>query len=142
MTNKQKVINRDVNASTRAALAVRLRAKKMTFEAIAHECGYASPGACRNAIQREMERVVVGNVEELRREELAMLDQLHTKCWDRMEAGGYEKSMLFAVDRLIAISERRSKLMGLDQVRSDNIAMNQVVIREVPAGYLGEVKSD
>jgi hypothetical protein len=139
--NKQVVINRDANAATRTTLAVQLRAQKLTFDEIAKRCGYASPGACRNAIQRELSRTVVENVEELRREECAMLDQLHMQCWERMIDSGYEKSMLFAVDRLIAISERRSRLMGLDVPTNQEVTGNVVVIREVPSGYLG-VKSE
>lgn len=140
--DKQKVINRDANAATRATLAVQLRAQKLTFDDIAKRCGYASPGACRNAIQRELSRTVVENVEELRREECAMLDWLHAKCCERLEDENYAKSMLFAVDRITAISERRCKLMGLDTLTNQEVVGNVVVIREVPAGYLGEVKSE
>lgn len=139
--NKQVVINRDANAATRATLAVQLRAQKLTFDEIAKRCGYASPGACRNAIQRELSRTVVENVEELRREECAMLDQLHAICWERLIDPAYAKSMLFAADRLATISERRSKLMGLDQSTNQDVGGNVVVIREMPIGYL-EVKSE
>lgn len=136
--NKQGVINRDANAATRAALAVHLRAQRLTFDEIAHRAGYASPGAARNAIQRELQRIVVEDVDELRREEVAMLDELHAECWQRLKDETYGKSKLFAVDRILAISERRSKLMGLDKASGDVMAQ-QVVIREVPLGLLPEV---
>ena len=44
--------------------------------------------------------------------------------------------MLFAVDRINAIKERRAKLMGLDQSAKEAAIGNVVVIREVPQGLL------
>ena len=81
-------------------------------------------------------------VEELRREELAMLDQLQQECFKRMMDQQWNKSMLFAVDRILAISERRSKLMGLDTPVDSAVFANQIVVREVPVGLLSEVKSE
>jgi hypothetical protein len=153
--NKQGVIiNRDVNAAERAQHAVRLRAQRLTFDEIAHKAGYASPGAARNAIQRELQRTMTTNVDELRREELDMLNRLHASIWPMAvlevasfdsatkeptavdEKGKKKQPNLFAVDRIVAISERRSKLMGLDQSAKEAAIGNVVVIREVPAGLL------
>lgn len=132
---------RDVNAGVRAAQAITMRARKLPLQQIANECGYASPGAAYNAIQRELQRTVVENVDELRREESLILDQLHARC---MEAAmdKSNRGFLFAVDRVIAVRERFAKLYGLDAAKDGNIAAAQVVIREIPAGYLGEVKSE
>jgi hypothetical protein len=44
---------------------------------------------------------------------------------------------MFAVDRIIAIKDRRAKLMGLD-MKPDDVIAAQVVVRGMPAGYLGE----
>lgn len=120
--SKQRVVNRDANAANRVALAVQLRAQRLTYEAIAQQCGYKSIGACRDAIMRELDRRIVKNVDELRREELDMLDQLHCAVWplavpgpDAVDSKGRKKQpYLEAVDRVLAISERRSKLLGLD----------------------------
>jgi len=48
------------------------------------------------------------------------------------------KGRLFAVDRLLAIAERKARLMGLDVPTNTNINAQQVVIREVPPNYLGQ----
>lgn len=157
---KQGVQNRDANAANRAALAVSLRARKLTYEQIARQCGYGSAAACYNAVQRELQRTVNQNVDELRREELDILNRLHAAIWplavceigcypdglakdDEEEDGGEKKKKrkgpsLYAVDRVLAISERRAKLMGLDVLRESNVAANLVVVREVPNSYLGE----
>ena len=127
--------NRDVNAANRCTLAIKLRAMKMTYEAIAAQCGYANASSARKAVMRELDRCVIKNVEDLRTEELDSLEQLELVCWKRLQDKDYSKSMLFAVDRIIAIKERRAKLMGLD-TKIEDTPMPQVVIEEVPYGYL------
>ena len=127
---------RDANATQRVSLAVKLRTQKIKYSEIAAQCGYGSAQAAHKAVQREMQRIVVVNVEELRREELNFLDDLQQKCYKKLLGKDDEakKGMLWAVDRLIAISERRSKLMGLD-VRPDETMGPQIIIEEVPMGY-------
>ena len=110
----QEVQRRDLNAAQRVALALKLRAARMTYEEIAQKCGYENRGTAWRAVQRELQRNISANVEEMRREELAMLDQLQAECYTRMKDKTHEKQMLFAVDRLLQISERRAKLLGLD----------------------------
>lgn len=128
---------RDVNAAQRANLALKLRASKVKYVDIARQCGYASPGAAHRAVQRELDRTVVTNVEELRKEELDSLERLELECWKRLADKSYEKSMLFAVDRILAIKERRARLLGLDIPTDSNVIGAQIIVQEVPAGYLG-----
>jgi hypothetical protein len=124
-------------------LALQLRAKKLTYEEIAAQCGFADRSSCYRAVQRELERRVVTNVDHLRRQEGDMLDQLHVVCWE-MAMDRSNKGRLFAVDRVLAISERRSKLLGMDVPVKEAVNSNVVVVREIPNQYLGiseEVKS-
>jgi hypothetical protein len=131
-SKNQQVKNRDVNAAVRASLAVKLRASKVGYEQIAKQCGYGSAGAAHNAIQRELKRNIVANVEEMRREELASLETLELECWKRLTDKEFTKPMLFAVDRIVAIKERRAKLMGLD-VKPDAIPDGLTIIRKYAA---------
>lgn len=147
----QRVPNRDINAGNRVVAALALRAQKLTYEEIAQRTGYGSPSSCRKAVIREMDRCVVRNVGALRDEELFILDSLHAAVWPLVFPNDSEqdedeeeparkkakpKVNLFAVDRLLAISEARRKLMGLD-IPVDQAQMNNItVIREVPQGYL------
>jgi hypothetical protein len=149
MARKQGVVNRDVNATQRARLAVEQRAQRLTYQQIANNVGYGTPGACRDAIMRELDRCIVKDVEALRTQELDMLDRLHAAVWplavpdgdeEEEEDEGKEKKRvrkkrvnLFAVDRVIAISERRSRLLGLDVTPNSNIAAAQIIIREYAA---------
>lgn len=132
-----KTTTRDVNAGQRAALAVKLRASKMTYDQIARQCGYADKQTAHKAVQRELQRVVVANVEELRQEEVNTLDVMQSECM-RLFLDRENKGRLFAADRLLAIMERRARLLGLDLKTDNAIAAAQVIIRETPAGYFGE----
>lgn len=143
--DNQRVPNRDINAAQRAVHALALRAQKLTYEEIASKTGYGSASACRKAVMREMDRCVVKNVEALRAEELFILDSLHAAVWrsvfpETEETGEDDeeeqakkkrkpKLNLFAVDRLLAISEARRELMGLD-AKPDAIPDGTTIIRE------------
>lgn len=130
---------RDVNAAQRAQLALQLRAQRIGYDEIARRCGFASRGAAHNAVMRELGRVVSPDVERVRKEEAHSLDVLEAKCWERLDSEDHEKAMLFAVDRILQIKERRAKLLGLDTPVRDAANANLLVIREVPAGLLPQV---
>jgi AraC-like DNA-binding protein len=133
-TKERRPPPRDINAAQRAAVALQLRAQKLPYEEIARRCGYASRSAAYRAIQREMDRTIVANVEQLRQEEMLLLDQLQAEVY-ALAFDRENRSRLFAIDRLLQISDRRCRLMGLDR-SPDDAQFGQVVIREVPAGYL------
>ena len=133
---QQQAPTRDPNASQRAALAISLRSQKLTYEEIAARAGYASAGAAHKAIMREVNRTITLNVEELRRQEAESLDELERRCWERLQDSEHNKYMLYAVDRILAIKERRAKLMGLDQTPDAANNLNVVVVRETPPNYL------
>ena len=78
----QGIQKRDVNATHRAVQAVQLRAQKVGYQEIAQRCGYGSAGAAHKAVMRELQRIVVSNVEELRREESTLLDTMHSEVAD------------------------------------------------------------
>lgn len=137
-SNTQEVIHPDMNAAVRAALGFKLRYEEYkTWEEVAAGAGYASRGAARNAVKREAERHVSHDISEIRHEELYRLNQLQKKCYTAAtdkENDGWT----WAVDRYVALSKRKSELMGLDiQVKSDS-PTNQIIIREVPIGLLPE----
>ncbi len=127
----QGIQKRDVNATNRAVQAVQLRAQKIGYVEIAQRCGYGSAGAAHKAVMRELQRIVVTNVEELRREESALLDTLHNEVW-HLAMDKKNKWRLNAVDRMLAISEARRRLFGLD-AKNDDIMAGVTVIREYGA---------
>src|SRR5260221_82032 len=94
----------------------------------------------RKAILRELDRCVVKNVDELRIQELSMLNQMHSECW-QLFMDKSNKARLFAADRLLSLSEARRKLMGLDQTPDGVLNAGMVVVREAPPGLLGPSQS-
>jgi len=152
--NTRGTTSRDVNAAFRALQAVKLRIQqKLTYEEIAMQCGYGSRGACHHAVQRELDRCIVSNVEELRKEEQALLNDLQATLFpyilefpeddesdededdEKKKKKALPKPNLFVIDRLLAIQRSRRELMGIDA--DDRTATaNMVIIREVPMGLL------
>lgn len=129
-------ITRDVNAAQRARVAMQLRSQRLSWDEVATRAGFATRGAAHNAVQRELSRVVTHDVTVLRDEESASLDQMEVECWTLfLDKKNYYR--LYAADRILAIKERRAKLMGLDTPVDAAVNANVVVVREVPAGFLG-----
>jgi AraC-like DNA-binding protein len=139
----QGVPRRDVLAAERVAMAIDLFKQRLTYEEIANRCGYGDRSAARKAIQREMQRRIVPNIDEYRQHELLILDKIHQKVWqvafETENDEGEAKTNLWAVDRLLELSKDRRKLLNLD-IKPEDINASQVVIREVPIGLLPVVK--
>jgi hypothetical protein len=131
---------RDANAAQRAAMAVKLRSMKMTYDEISKQCGYSSAQSAHKAVQRELERVVVENIEELRKEEMESLQSLELECWKIFYDKNKDKSRLFAVDRILTIKERRAKLMMLDR-RPEEEVMAQDYKKEIVLTHVVEANN-
>jgi hypothetical protein len=128
---------RDVNAAQRAILALKLRSQRLTYSEIASRCGYGSAQAAQRAIARELDRCIVAQVDILRREEQAMLDQLHAKVWQRAIGEEDGRPDLAAVDRILKIAEARRALFGLNAKANEGIPPAEVIIRQYDATIEG-----
>ena len=131
----QGVQRRDLNAAERVSLALKLRAGGLTYDQVAVQAGYDSRGSAYKAIQRELQRNLSEDVEHMRREELHMLNQLHAEMW-LLAMDRKNQYRTYAVDRVLTISERRCRLMGLDMPVGNDISGPQIIIQEIPIGYL------
>ncbi|MBK5937161.1 helix-turn-helix domain-containing protein [Halorhodospira halophila] len=100
-----------INSAHRKAQALELRQSGMTYAAIGGELGISNAQAYRlvSAALREIREQAREEAEQLRDLEAARLDQLQHALWDKALGGD-----LRAIDRLLRISERRAKLLGLD----------------------------
>ncbi len=136
-------ITRDVNAVERVQLALQLRKQRLSYQAIADRCGYGSAQAAHKAVMREMQRCVSEKVEDYRKQELDILDEIHQKVWieafEKKDKDGNTTTNLWAVDRLLELSRDRRKLLNLD-VQPEEVARARAVVREVPSGYFGPPK--
>lgn len=141
---KSEHVARDVNAALRAEQAIKLRAQRLSYAEIARRVGFASAGACFNAIQRELARTLGSRVEDLRREEAAMYDELQQAVFplatgyrpltsalagEDLAASGADdledpdrdgaKPDINAGRLVLEISAARRKLLGLDVTKED-----------------------
>jgi len=98
-----------IATAQRRARMLELRQQGQTWEDIAAELGYASPGAASKDCVRALRQTVREPAEGLLELELQRLDRYTRAC----EALGLD---LRSIDRLIALSARRTRLLGLDAI--------------------------
>lgn len=137
---------RTIDTAERDAECARLRARDHTYQQIADATGFTSASGARFAVERALARTITEPGEELRRIELMKLDALARAAWRVLEARHYLVSqgrlirledgappleddgpVLASIDRLLKISERRSKLLGLDSpVRMEVLTIDAI----------------
>lgn len=145
-------LDEDVSAPERGEKALVLWMRGKTYQQIADEVGYTNKGTAHNAVQRELARQKLPDVEAERKRAVMLLDtllnSLYPLAFERLEmikdADGnpkqdkdgndrYERKKpdLFAVDRILAIEERRAKLLGIDTLVIPPTPTAQVLIQQV-----------
>lgn len=123
---------RTADTARRDAEACELRARGASYQQIADRLGYGDRSLAYRAVQRALTAVVVEDVEMLRTLECERLDEMTRHAWAVMADehvlvdhghvvhGPDGKPLidwrptLRAVDTLLKVSERRSRLLGLD----------------------------
>lgn len=123
---------RTADGARRDAEAAELRARGLTYQQIADEVGFPDRSNARKAVQRALADTLREPADELRQIQLAQLDRLTREALKVLErrhitvsqgrvvkddAGATiedDAPVLAAIDRLLKIAERRSKLLGLD----------------------------
>lgn len=130
---------RDINAAVQAQTALRLYLEERpTWDEIAARCGYSSRGAAHNAVQRELDRCITHDVKELRTQELYRLEQLQARCY-REAIDPKNKDWTWVTDRFVALSKRKSELMGMDKRPDEDLALQNytkkiIIAREAEGG--------
>lgn len=143
---------RRVADAARRAIALQLRAAGRTYESIANSSDehgaplYSSRQAAARAVARALAELPAESVEQLRAVEGARLDKITAELVPLLEHGrqvrcpdcgtviGREPSIPAAV-ALIRVSERRSRLHGLDH--SDELLERWLVMQQDAAEQLG-----
>lgn len=118
---------------TRQLEALRLRLAGHTFPEIAEELRYRDKSAAWKAVHRCLDRQEAEGVEHLRRLESARLDVLQRRLsieLDEIAAGSDPDGVVRIVQTLIRLSERRSRLMGLDSPVRAEVAVPNVEAAE------------
>lgn len=107
--------------------AARLRSTGHTLQDIADRLGYTDPGNAYRAIAKVFAETVTAPVEDIRRREIAVLDELEARAWLALKG----TSSLAAVDRVLKIQERRARLLGLDAPVKTHVEVTDTVTAEV-----------
>lgn len=113
-------------AREREKEAVTLRIGGASFDEIAERLGYHDKSGARKAVVRILERYAPEPLEELRRLELARLDEALAGIWSRVKDGDLE-----AVETFLRISTRRARLLGLDAPASLRIIPEGLIDAEI-----------
>jgi hypothetical protein len=107
--SESKTSVRRLEAVEKQLKALELRKAGKTFLAIAGELGYASQSGAFKAVISALHKTLQEPADELRVLEIGRIDTALAAIWPQVQGGD-----LPSVDRFIRLSERRSKLLGLD----------------------------
>lgn len=122
---------KDPSTAERDARCLELRKRGLSYRAIAAEVG-VDVATAHEAVKRSIAAIIEEPAAEVRQMELERLDSMWVAVMGVLEAKHFKVSdgrlvklndvpleddapVLAAVDRLLRIQERRSKLLGLDQ---------------------------
>jgi len=125
-----------VKAHDRHLQALELRKAGATYQAIAHQLGYASPRGAHKAVASALKATLREPADALRELELARLDCALLAIWRRVQSGDDK-----AIDRLVRIMERRAKLLGLDEPPRSKVTLTLDDIDREIARLEAEIKA-
>lgn len=141
--------------SQRDADAARYRAEGWTYQRIANEVGFANPSSAHKAVQRALKACVrdandtavhleLNSLNEMAREAWGVLQRTHVVVSQGrvVELDGValpdDAPVLAAIDRLLKIQERRSKLLGLDMPTRSTV---QVITEDSVDAAIAELEA-
>lgn len=101
-------------AREREAKVLESRLRKEPFAQIAEELGITK-GAANKAFFRALRRIPEAFAAQVRKEELESLELIEARVWREVDKPGQKATQIYqGIDRLLAIKNRRSRLLGLD----------------------------
>jgi hypothetical protein len=107
MTRRRRKPNTEV--LNKENQVVELRRQGLTWQQIADTVGYSAPMSAYDAWHRANRRIVADGIDDIRKIEQERLDIAQAAIWPEVIQGEIP-----AVNTLLKIMERRSKLLGLD----------------------------
>lgn len=138
-----------LTAAMRSAEALKMRLSRHTYDEIADRLGYSNRSAARKAVEREIAKVPREAAKELLTQELEALDALQRTVMPlvlspgTMRNGKPKAPDMWALDRVLAIMDRRARLMGLDKIGDDSgVDEFKRVLAQWAEGIAREVAAD
>ena len=108
--------------------ALRMRSLGWTYQQIADKQGVSKQTASERC-KRALAAIPAEAVDEHRRIEGERLDLLMQVAMDKVMEGG--KGVMFAIDRVLAIQDRRAKLLGLDAPTKSTVVTLDYIEAEI-----------
>ncbi|MEV0915435.1 hypothetical protein AB0I93_14340 [Streptomyces sp. NPDC049967] len=142
---------RTLSTAEREAEAARLRSRGWTYQRIADELGWSNKGDAHHAVQKVLRDTVQEAGDDLRALELTRLDALYVAATEVLEREHITVSngrivsrddgtpilddapVLQAIDRLLKIQERRSRLLGLDAPVKKDVSLTDERVAAIEA---------
>lgn len=110
----------------REAEALRLRAEQgLSYEEIARRTGYANESGARKAVARAMDRNAREPMDAAYALELSRLDALQKTVWTVLRTGT-DHLKLKAVQQALAISQHRTRILGITDGRGAEITVSDL----------------
>lgn len=116
--------------------ALELRKAGLTLDAIAKQMGLSGAPVVHGMVTRALDRIVTPVAEEYKKLELERLDALY-----RAMAPAALQGKWLAVDRCLAIMDRRAKLLGLDAPQKHAIEVVNVTIDDLDS-YIASARAE
>ncbi len=102
-------MSQELSALDKQMQALKLRRAGLGYDEIAKLVGYKSASGAFGAVRSALRKTLQEPADDLRKMELERLDVAMQAIFPMVTKGN-----LLAIDRYLKISERRSKLLGLD----------------------------
>lgn len=107
--------------------AFKLRQRGESWELIAREVGFSSPGSAQVSASKYRQSLRIHISDERKEEDLDMelsrLNTLQAAIWDNALSGDLQ-----AIDRILKIIQTRAKLVGLDVQQERSTTNNTIVV--------------
>jgi hypothetical protein len=117
---------RQLDALPKKLQALELRKAGLSYDAIAQEMGYKTKVGAYNAVMAALKKTLQEPADDLRKVEVARLDELLMTMWEKRHLPLY-------TDRIIKIMERRAKLLGLDAPDKHEVEISDVILISLDA---------
>lgn len=90
--------------------ALEERKAGLSYQEIAVKVGYRSASGAHAAVRKALNKTLQEPADELRRIEVARLDQMLGALWEKVKKGDTR-----AIEAALRVEERRARLLGLDE---------------------------
>lgn len=102
--------DRQIESTEKQMRALEERKAGLSYQEIAVKVGYRSASGAHAAVRKALKMTLQEPADELRKLEVARLDQMLSALWEKVKEGDTR-----AIEAALKVEERRARLLGLDE---------------------------